>query len=89
MVNFLNHVEKKILEINWYWSNADSITTALMIWPELVLDSCKAHIEAITTGEDRGKVVVDVDSKTGVVNAELPWRFDAAAYQSKLMQYFR
>lgn len=85
----MNDIENTILREQPYWPDADSLTTALMIWPELLLDSFDAHIEAIVDGENRGKVIVDPNGKDtgGVVNAEMAQDYDVKSFESKLVEY--
>lgn len=88
-MHFLNKIEEKILQKLDYWADADSLTTALMIWPELLLDSFDAYIDAVIDGPHRGQVIVYPHSENDshVINAQLAKDFNVEGFENKLLQY--
>ncbi|KAG4078372.1 hypothetical protein HA402_013082 [Bradysia odoriphaga] len=89
-MRFLNKAESKILKSpSRYWTPADLLATATMIWPQLSTQSVITNVTPVVDGAARGAVLVDYSNESGKPkNAEIVQRFDTKEFQRKLLRHF-
>uniref|UniRef100_A0A0C9PV76 SPAC17G8.02 protein n=2 Tax=Fopius arisanus TaxID=64838 RepID=A0A0C9PV76_9HYME len=85
-MSFMNKVEKKILNEK-FWTPADVMTAAVMIWPNLSVKTFSTRVTAITDGAARGGLLVDYSEAPEYSNTDIIQELDPQWFKRILLKY--
>lgn len=88
-VRFLNKAESKSLKReSRFWTPADLLATAAMIWPQLTKKSIVTNLSPVVDGAARGSVLVDYRQTSGKPkNVEIVQQFDSEGFMKKILAH--
>jgi inosine-uridine nucleoside N-ribohydrolase len=86
VVKYLNKIEGVILQKTTAWYAADTITVAILLWPELMTASTEMQMSPVMCNNMKGSVIVDVNASQEKKNVQAVRSFNVEAYKDKLLK---
>ncbi|KAK0086749.1 hypothetical protein PV325_002612 [Microctonus aethiopoides] len=90
IIKFINKGEAKALNnSDSFWSAADIMCAAVMMWPDLITKSVTCNVSPILEGEGKGAVMVDYFNRhKKFKNAQIIQELQVSVYQQKVLEVF-